>query len=146
MKKYILLVLFIAAGMVSSFAQEWQTDLNSAKKVAKSKDLPIVLVFQGSDWCAPCIKLDREVWSTDEFKTYAKNHYVMLQADFPRRKNNALSPEQTDKNKALAEKYNRNGIFPFVVVMNSDGEVYGETSYKKLTTKEYINEMNSFIK
>ena len=146
MKKYILLVLFIAAGMDSSFAQEWQTDLSTAKEIAKSKDLPIVLVFQGSDWCAPCIKLDREVWSTDEFKTYAKNHYVMLQADFPRRKNNALSPEQKDKNKALAEKYNKNGIFPFVVVMNGDGEVFGETSYKKLAPKEYINEMNSFIK
>tara|TARA_R110000737_G_scaffold3241_3_gene11194 strand:- start:2760 stop:3200 length:441 start_codon:yes stop_codon:yes gene_type:complete len=146
MKKYILLVLFIAAGMGSSFAQEWQTDLSTAKEIAKSKDLPIVLVFQGSDWCAPCIKLDREVWSTDEFKTYAKNHYVMLQADFPRRKNNALSPEQKDKNKALAEKYNKNGIFPFVVVMNGDGEVFGETSYKKLAPKEYINEMNSFIK
>lgn len=146
MKKYILLVLFIAAGMGSSFAQEWQTDLSTAKEIAKSKDLPIVLVFQGSDWCAPCIKLDREVWSTDEFKTYAKNHYVMLQADFPRRKNNALSPEQKDKNKALAEKYNKNGIFPFVVVMNGDGEVFGETSYKKLAPKEYIDEMNSFIK
>ena len=146
MKKYILLVLFIAVGMGSSFAQEWQTDLSTAKKIAVSKDLPIVLVFQGSDWCAPCIKLDREVWSTDEFKTYAKNHYVMLQADFPRRKNNALSPEQKDKNKALAEKYNKNGIFPFVVVMNGDGEVFGETSYKKLSPKEYINEMNSFIK
>jgi thioredoxin-related protein len=146
MKKYILLGLFIAAGMGSSFAQEWQTDLSTAKEIAKSKDLPIVLVFQGSDWCAPCIKLDREVWSTDEFKTYAKNHYVMLQADFPRRKNNALSPEQKNKNKALAEKYNKNGIFPFVVVMNGDGEVFGETSYKKLAPKEYINEMNSFIK
>ncbi|MEH6760500.1 thioredoxin family protein [Maribacter arcticus] len=146
MKKYILLVLFIATGMGSSFAQEWQTDLSTAKKIAVSKDLPIVLVFQGSDWCAPCIKLDREVWSTDEFKTYAKNHYVMLQADFPRRKNNALSPEQKNKNKALAEKYNKNGIFPFVVVMNGDGEVFGETSYKKLAPKEYIDEMNSFIK
>ncbi|MEH6747928.1 MAG: thioredoxin family protein [Maribacter arcticus] len=146
MKKYILLGLFIAAGMGSSFAQEWQTDLSTAKEIAKSKDLPIVLVFQGSDWCAPCIKLDREVWSTDEFKTYAKNHYVMLQADFPRRKNNALSPEQKNKNKALAEKYNKNGIFPFVVVMNGDGEVFGETSYKKLAPKEYIDEMNSFIK
>ncbi|WP_339657062.1 thioredoxin family protein [uncultured Maribacter sp.] len=146
MKKYILLVLFIATGMVSSFAQEWQTDFNTAKEMARSKDLPIVLIFQGSDWCAPCIKLDREVWSTDEFKAYAKNHYVMLQADFPRRKNNALSPEQTDKNKDLAEKYNKNGIFPFVVVMNSNGEVYGETSYKKLAPKDYINEMNSFIK
>lgn len=146
MKKYILLVLFVATGVGTSFAQEWQTDFSTAKEMAKSKDLPIVLVFQGSDWCAPCIKLDRDVWATDEFKVYAKEHYVMLQADFPRRKSNALPEEQLNKNKALAEKYNRNGVFPFVVVMNAKGEVYGETSYKKLAPKEYINEMNSFIK
>ena len=81
-----------------------------------------------------------------QFEVFAKKHYVMLQADFPRRKSNALPEEQLNKNKALAEKYNRNGVFPFVVVMNAKGEVYGETSYKKLAPKEYINEMNSFIK
>ncbi len=146
MKRYLLLMLFTVVGINSISAQDWQTDIGIAQNLAKANDLPIILVFQGSDWCAPCIKLDREVWSTDEFKTYAKNHYVMLQADFPRRKNNALPKEQLNKNKSLAEKYNRNGIFPFVVVMNGDGEVYGETSYKKLAPKEYINEMNSFLK
>ena len=108
--------------------------------------MPIILVFQGSDWCAPCIKLDRDVWTTEEFKAYAKNHYVMLQADFPRRKSNALPEEQLNKNKVLAEKYNRNGVFPFVVVMNAKGKVLGETSYKKLSPKEYINELNAFLK
>ena len=146
MKRYIVLVLFVVTGLGSSFAQDWQTDFSKAQEMAKSKDLPIILVFQGSDWCAPCIKLDRDVWATNEFKAYAKEHYVMLQADFPRRKSNALPEEQLNKNKALAEKYNRNGVFPFVVVMNAKGEVYGETSYKKLAPKEYINEMNSFIK
>lgn len=146
MKKYIVFLLFAVINTVSMTAQDWNTDLITAKKLAKTNDLPIVLVFQGSDWCAPCIKLDRAVWSTDEFKAYAEKHYVMLQADFPRRKNNALPEEQLNKNKALAESYNRQGIFPFVVVMNANGEVYGETSYKKLTTKEYIEELNSFIK
>ena len=139
---FIFFIFVIALGS----AQEWHTDFSEAKNIAKAKDLPIVLVFQGSDWCAPCIKLDREVWSTDEFKDYAKEHYVMLQADFPRRKKNALPKEQLNKNKALAEGYNQQGIFPFVVVLNADGEVYGETSYKKLSPKEYIKEMNSFIK
>ena len=146
MKKYIVLLLFAVASVSSITAQDWNTDFTTAKKLAKTNDLPIVLVFQGSDWCAPCIKLDRAVWSTDEFKDYAEEHYVMLQADFPRRKNNALPEEQLNKNKALAESYNRQGIFPFVVVMNANGEVYGETSYKKLTPKEYIEELNSFIK
>ncbi|MFV1450869.1 thioredoxin family protein [Maribacter sp. HS] len=146
MKKYIVLVLLVVTGLGSSFAQDWQTDFTEAKELAKTRNLPIVLVFQGSDWCAPCIKLDRSVWSTDEFKKYAIDHYIMLQADFPRRKKNALPVVQLNKNKVLAEKYNRQGIFPFVVVMNADGKVYGETSYKKLSPKEYIAELNSFIK
>jgi thioredoxin-related protein len=139
-------MLFVIVGMFSSFAQDWQTDFTTAQNLAKENDLPIILVFQGSDWCAPCIKLDRNVWATDEFKAYAKEHYVMLQADFPRRKSNALPEEQLNKNKVLAEKYNRNGVFPFVVVMNSKGKVLGEASYKKLSPKEYINELNAFIK
>jgi len=146
MKKYIMLLFFVVVTISTTTAQEWNTDFTTAKKLAKTNNLPIILVFQGSDWCAPCIKLDREVWSTDEFKAYAKEHYVMLQADFPRRKNNALPEEQLNKNKALAEKYNKQGVFPFVVVMNANGDVYGETSYKKMNAKEYIKELNSFRK
>ena len=145
MKRYVLLVLFAVAGIGSSLAQEWHADFEMAKQLAQANDLPIVLVFQGSDWCAPCIKLDRSVWSTDEFKVYAKEHFVMLKADFPRRKSNKLPEAQLTKNKALAEQYNRNGIFPFVVVMDGEGKVLGETSYKKLPPKEYIKELNSFI-
>ncbi|WP_058105485.1 thioredoxin family protein [Maribacter dokdonensis] len=146
MKKYVITVLMLVIGVSTAIAQDWLTDFTEAKELAKTHNLPIVLVFQGSDWCAPCIKLDRSVWSTDEFKKYAIDHYIMLQADFPRRKKNALPVVQLNKNKVLAEKYNRQGIFPFVVVMNADGKVYGETSYKKLSPKEYIEELNSFIK
>jgi thioredoxin-related protein len=127
-------------------AQEWQTDFNTAKQMASAENKPIILVFQGSDWCAPCIKLDREVWSTDTFKNYAKEHFVMLQADFPRKKKNTLSKNLAKANGQLFETYNKNGIFPFVVVLNSDGKLLGETSYKKTTPQNYIKELNSFIK
>tara|TARA_R110000765_G_scaffold199272_1_gene304882 strand:+ start:474 stop:917 length:444 start_codon:yes stop_codon:yes gene_type:complete len=146
MKKQLLFIIvttFTFGGSV--LAQDWQKDFNKAKEIASKADKPIILVFQGSDWCAPCIKLNREVWSTDTFKKYAADHYVMMQADFPRKSKNALSEAQTNSNASLAETYNKNGIFPFVVVMDSNGNVLGETSYKKTTSSEYIKILDGFV-
>lgn len=146
MNKFLSVALLFLATITTINAQEWQTDFAKAKEIASKEERPIILVFQGSDWCAPCIKLDREIWSTEAFKKYAAKHYVMLQADFPRKKSNALSETQTKANAALAEKYNKQGYFPFVVVLDSDGKVLGESSYKKTTPENYIKELNAFTK
>jgi thioredoxin-related protein len=146
MKKVIVALLVMVVCASTTMAQEWQTDINVAKEIASKESKPIILVFQGSDWCAPCIKLDREIWSTDTFKKYAKENYIMLKADFPRRKKNALSEVQTKANALLAEKYNKQGFFPFVVVLDSNGKVLGESSYKKTTPENYIKELNAFTK
>lgn len=146
MKKVIVALIVMIVNINTIIAQEWQTEINVAKEIATKESKPIILVFQGSDWCAPCIKLDREIWSTDTFKKYAKEHYVMLKADFPRRKKNKLSEKQTKANALLAEKYNKQGFFPFVVVLDSNGKVLGESSYKKTTPENYIKELNAFTK
>jgi thioredoxin-related protein len=146
MKKIAQILCLLLLSITAAFAQEWQTDFNSAKEIASAENKPIILVFQGSDWCAPCIKLDREIWSTDVFKEYASEHYVMLLADFPRRKKNALPEEQAAANAKLAETYNTIGAFPFVVVLDSNGKVLGQTGYKKVSPEEYIKELNGFVK
>lgn len=140
--KNILYVIFFISTV--SLGQNWTTDLQKAQEIAKEKNQKIILVFQGSDWCAPCIKLEREIWSTDTFKTYAKEHFVMLQADFPRKKKNALPEHLTKTNALLAETYNRQGIFPFVVILDTQGNVLGQTSYKKMPPSEYISHLESF--
>lgn len=146
MKKIVVGLIVMFVSVSATMAQEWQTDINVAKEIASKESKPIILVFQGSDWCAPCIKLDREIWSTETFKKYAKDNYVMLKADFPRRKKNILSEKQTKANALLAEKYNKQGFFPFVVVLDSNGQVLGESSYKKTTPENYIKELNAFTK
>ncbi len=145
MKKIVLLFAAILFSITLS-AQEWQTDFETAKELSSDENRPIILVFQGSDWCAPCIKLDREIWSTDEFKAYAKDHFVMLQADFPRKKKNALPDEQQQKNNQLAEKYNKQGYFPFVVVLDKEGKVLGEAGYEKTSPEAYIEKLESLAK
>lgn len=139
----ILLVLFQISLIL---AQEWQTDLDKAQQIATTESKNIVLVFSGSDWCAPCMKLENEIWNSDEFKTYAKDNFVMLRADFPRKKANRLSEEQEKTNGQLAEKYNQEGYFPLVVVMNQKLTVLGKTGYKKMAPAEYIKHLNSFIR
>ena len=68
----------------------------------------------------------------------------MLKADFPKKKANKLSKEQQDKNDLLAEKYNQNGYFPLVVVLDKTGKVLGTTGYKNITPAEYIKLLSSF--
>ena len=138
--------IFCLAGFTQLHAQQWLTSFQEAKELSAAQEKTILLVFQGSDWCAPCIKLNRDIFETAHFLTYAKDHFIMLQADFPRRKKNALSPESQTHNNALAEQYNKGGIFPFVVVLNKDGRVLGQTSYSKKTPQEYIVELEGFIK
>lgn len=133
--------------LVSStvLAQNWQTDFEKSKELAVSENKTIVLVFAGSDWCAPCMKLEKEIWESEAFKAYAKNNYVMHKADFPRKKKNQVESEQVKRNKQLAEKYNPKGYFPFVAIIDKNGKVLGETGYKKLSPNEYIKHLNSFI-
>ena len=143
-KKLFLSTLFLFATIVTISAQEWLTDFEDAKKIASEKNRHIILVFEGSDWCAPCMKLNKEVWTTEEFKTYADDNFVMLLADFPRRKQNKLEEQQQEKNNQLAEKYNHSGYFPLVVVLDENGKVLGETGYNKMNASEYIELLASY--
>ena len=118
--------------------------MDQALKAASDGEKRIILVFQGSDWCAPCMKLDREIWSQDSFIEYANEHYIMVKADFPRKKANALPAEQQEKNNAMAEKYNEHGYFPFVVVLDKDGKILGETSYLHRSVEDYIALIDAF--
>ena len=64
----------------------WLTSLAEAKAEAAKRKVPILADFSGSDWCGWCIKLDKEVFSTDAFRKYASENLVLLLVDFPRTK------------------------------------------------------------
>ena len=59
--KNILLISFIVFFTMNASSQNWMTDLEESKKLASGENKKIILVFQGSDWCAPCIKLEKKI-------------------------------------------------------------------------------------
>jgi len=137
-------LLLFTTTMVS--AQTWEPSFEAAKAKAAQEGKDIVLTFAGSDWCIPCMKLEKEIWSSQEFMDYAKDHFVMYRADFPKRKANALPKEQQEVNDKLADTYNKQGLFPLVLVLDKNGKVLGSAGYKNLPPKEYIALLHSFEK
>jgi thioredoxin-related protein len=144
MRKNILLCCLFLCVSFTTQAQGWLTDLDEAKKIANEKNQKIILVFQGSDWNPLCIRFEKEMWNNTEFKEYAKEHFVLLKAEFTRKEENRLSEELQEKNSKLKDKYNLDGHFPFVVVLNKEGEALGNTGYKKVSPYMYIKVLNSF--
>lgn len=144
MKSYISILFFFTISVF--YAQNWQTNFEEAKLIASKENKNIVLVFSGSDWCAPCMKLEKNIWMSDEFKSESEKNWVTYKADFPKKKANQLAPELTEQNKKLAEKYNKGGSFPLVVLLDPNGKVLGMTGFKNVSAEEYILLLHSFVK
>jgi hypothetical protein len=101
-----------------------QSRLENAKKQASENKELILLNFSGSDWCIPCIKLHKNIIETDEFeKLETENVVVYINADFPRNKKNQLSADLKKENNSLADQYNQKGLFPYTLLLNSEGKI-----------------------
>ncbi len=146
MKNKSVLTFIVILFSIVANSQQWRTNFEEAKAEAKDQNKKIVLVFSGSDWCGPCIKLDKTVWQSEEFNKYAKDNYVLYRADFPKKKANQLTDELRKQNLALAEKYNQDGNYPFVLLLNGDGKVLGVLGYLDLDASEYLDRIKELDK
>ncbi|HEY4935675.1 MAG TPA: thioredoxin family protein [Puia sp.] len=104
---------------------EWHHNLDDAQRIAKISHKYILLNFSGSDWCGPCIRLKKEFFESDIFKTMADSELVLVNADFPRNKRNQPSVDQQKINDGMADRYNAKGIFPYTLLLNADGKILG---------------------
>jgi thioredoxin-related protein len=138
-------ILFLITSLFG-YSQNWNTNFEEVKIKAEKENKNILLVFSGSDWCGPCMKLDKVVWQSPDFQMESNKSWVIYKADFPKKKANQLTPELTESNNKLAEKYNKNGSFPLVVLLDKKGKVIGMTGFKNISATEYIKLIHSLEK
>jgi thioredoxin-related protein len=112
MKNFLLIAsLFLLCSSQCAVAQTsttaaaeplvWHTDLNKANQLSKETNRPIFAFFTGSDWCGWCTKLQRDVFAKPEFVQWATEKVILLELDFPRRKQ--LPEELAKQNQALQQ-------------------------------------------
>lgn len=114
--KYLIipvLALGLLVGLTSSRLKtpapelKWYTSMDEANALSQKTGKPLFAFFTGSDWCGWCMKLQRDVFAKDAFKTWADKNVILLELDFPRRKQ--LSPELTQQNANLQQAFQVTG-------------------------------------
>ena len=115
----LLAIFAITLSATAAVPPGWTDDLAKAKEKAKTEKKLLLLDFTGSDWCGWCMKLDKEVFSKPDFKTYAKENLVLVDVDFPNSK--PQSKKVKDQNAALKKEYKVGG-FPTIVILDGEGK------------------------
>ena len=143
MRTFLLVLTVLFSQLTLDQTEEqlpWMTNLEAAQKQARKEKKPVLLYFTGSDWCAPCIQLKEDFFSTDEFKAMTKD-YLWVMIDIPRRID-IVSPEQRTDNKDILKRYNPERSFPLLVAYNHKGRKIGEVSgYSSLRDTSYHFEL-----
>ena len=143
MRLALLLIAFLLfAGMEPGI---WLNDYKKAMETSRQTEKPVLIYFSGSDWCKPCILLSKEALEKEEFLSFAEENLVLVKADFPRLKKNRLSTELQSHNESLAEKFNPNGEFPLLVIVDQQERVLYRSGYTQGGAEYYIKAIGSSL-
>jgi protein disulfide-isomerase len=138
-----LAVLAVSSSLAFAGSKGWETNWEAAKAKSKAENKPILINLTGSDWCGWCIKIEKEVFSTKEFQDFAAANLVLMEADFPRKKE--LSAELKKQNEALKKEYLQGG-YPTVFLLDAEGKKLSEDIGElKGGTAEYIKTITELI-
>lgn len=126
----------------ASHSSLWKTDYKAALATAAAENKHVLVDFSGSDWCGWCIKLEKEVFSKDEFIEFAKENLILVLVDFPRQ--TPQPAEQKAANEALAQKYGIRG-FPTVLILSPEGNLLKQTGYQQGGPGPYVQMIQEAI-
>ncbi|MEM7247416.1 MAG: thioredoxin family protein [Acidobacteriota bacterium] len=120
----------------------WLHDPEKAKQLAKAENKDILLLFTGSDWCPPCKRLEREVFKKPEFAQYASEKLVLVELDFPRRKQ---LPLEDRKRNDLWKRHYGVSSFPTVLMTDTDLRAYAKTGFRAGGPANYQKHLDALI-
>jgi thiol-disulfide isomerase/thioredoxin len=147
----LMLVGFFASGQKEYMAHldGWVVSLEDAYQESKKTGKPIMANFTGSDWCGWCRRLADSVFVKPEFHKWADENVVLLELDFPKRKQ--VPQDIREQNFKLKQSFQVRGyptIWVFNLDKNSSGqyeiEALGKTGYRA-TVKEFTTGVDQML-
>ncbi len=142
MRTTFALLISMVMSLSALAGDGWVTDFEAAKRQAAEKKLPMLVDFTGSDWCGWCVRLKKEVFDEQAFQDYAKDNLVLVELDFPRRKEQPQ--ELKEANRKLLGQFGVRG-FPTIVLLNPEGVEVARTGYRPGGPAAYIEHLKELL-
>lgn len=147
----ILATLLFACGSTKTLSDKagmtdgWYTHLDTAKSEATRLNKPVFLLFTGSDWCAPCMQLEREVLSQKAFKSFAKESLVLAKIDFIRKGPQPSIEMQVHMDTVARHYLGERQSVPTVFLLNEDGSTIAQTTFRKGGADAYVRHIRQLL-
>ncbi|MFC5050641.1 thioredoxin family protein [Rubritalea spongiae] len=130
-KTFLVTMMSFVVSVTSVFsADAWLKSIPEALKLSETEKKPIFVEFTGSDWCPPCIMMDKKVFSKKEFLEKAQEHYILVKIDIPQG-----DKELSKKNEKVLDEYEVTGV-PTVVLLDPQGKEFSRFSASQFNTVE----------
>lgn len=159
MSKVLGIAILMIAISITGFGQDlasykaknegWHTQIDVAFEESAKTGKPIMANFTGSDWCGWCKRLDKSVFIHKEFKDWAQKNVVLLELDYPRRKQ--VPAEIKQQNADLQRAFQVRGfptVWLFELTKDDGGQfnvnALGKTGYTK-TVAEFTGGMDQML-
>ena len=145
MKNFLVVFFLTILITVNGYAENWMSNYQAALVKGKQEQKLILLNVTGSDWCAPCQLLEKEVFSTSEFKAFIAKNFIPVTIDFPAKLK--LSADLTQQNEALQKQFAMETP-PTLIVITAEGKEIGRVvGYKAGNGPQMvINQLRPFLK
>ena len=143
MRSQLVLTATFGWALASSLLAEdklWVNEFEKAKQTAATEGKDLLMDFTGSDWCAWCIRLHKEVFDLEAFKTAAPKNFVLVELDYPQ-DTSKLSKEIREQNEKLKQQFSIQG-YPTILLADASGRPYAQTGYQEGGPDEYVKHLN----
>ncbi|MFT6181239.1 MAG: Ca-activated chloride channel family protein, partial [Akkermansiaceae bacterium] len=117
--------LVLSLTLPQSIRAEQFDTYEEALEVAKAEELPLLVIFTGSDWSKLSITFEREILSHQVFQKWANAKVVRALIDLPRV---GIAAEERDLRRALAKKLGVES-YPMAVFLDEKEQILGTLTH-----------------
>ncbi|MEZ4808717.1 MAG: hypothetical protein R2819_00035 [Allomuricauda sp.] len=101
-----------------------------------------LVLFEGSDWCVNCIRLNKTVLTDTAFINFLEMENIQIERiDFPQRKK--LDEQTQAYNASVAEKYGFQGLFPTILLVRNNTDETVTIDYHDQGPNEFIQQIKA---
>lgn len=135
-----LAALVWSTALATAGGDGWATNLDEAFTRAKAEKKPVLVEFTGSDWCPPCIMMQKNVFSRKEFLEEASKKFILVEIDIPNK-----DPDLKKKNMPMLKKHEVKGV-PTVLLFSPDAEEFDRFGAAEFpSVKEFLARLDKAL-
>ncbi|MDG2322254.1 MAG: thioredoxin family protein, partial [Akkermansiaceae bacterium] len=117
------------------------TDFDRALKEAKEEELPLAVIFTGSDWSQLSITFEKEILSHKVYQDWAKSKVITVLIDLPR---TGIDKESRNARRALAARFDITS-YPMVIFLDIEENNLGSLSHDSKGAASWIKKANAIL-